>query len=734
MEEVRNPSACVRCCPKQWPCTRVRKRSFAFGVDGDSDEEKEDEEKKVRCDCTDMILNDRVCIGTRITGLGGENDRKEARPQPSIPEEVHLGHYILNRERRCRSSSSSSSSSKEAAGGGGGGTCAWLEVKPVGHGLFDAASVLEALYQPWAMDGRVCIPLFASPDFLEEDELEEMAKKGEKTPHMLGCVKIGCADEEETEEGEEEDEESGKWEVRVKKEVYLDFHIFVRESKVQKRAYYVSHMTSSLRITLNDVTTKLMALLSWNYEEHVDATFECGDSRSVVMTMSTTHVRQICTRSGFAATYRLSGTECEEELVWGRCCNRYRGWVSEFKLKQRSSSSKGRYLASYIVTGGGQICHHDGVICDDDDDDDDDDNDKAEKIAKIAAVAATSSVFSTFIGKEAEMSQILFSRGAAQLQLFFREDGSIKLVDARNELFPGSVCRELYEGEREEEHRIRQSGVMWDTVNPKEKAEVKRVTGDSMVVSEVGTLCASKQRFERRFSNGKLVYEELIGEPCQEEEEEDDEGKEVEKEKEKKKPTRRRNGNARRRERKRASKQQEQRQRQTALAFSFWRRCCCTAAAAAVVEEEEEEEEEESSSSSSSSSPPPLDIITCNTAVTTAAPPSLSCSPLPSSSSSSSPEPSPPFFIHSAPQLKENECGLCFRDDDDDDDSDQGGGGEGRGSLVINAPCGHQCVCKGCAEFLQREALKQGKAHGSCLVCMADVVCWVDKVYHAARA
>ena len=711
MEEVPNPSPCVRCCPKQWPCTtRVRQRSVGVG---DGGEAKEDEEEKARCDCTDMILNDRVCIGTKLTCLG-VNDRKEARPQPSMPEEVHLGHYILKRVCSC-------CGSRIEEAGGGFGTCAWLDVKPVGHNLFDAASVLEALYQPWANDGRVCIPLFGPPNFLEEDELEAMAKKGEKTPHMLGCVKIGCADEEASEEGEkEEDEESCKWEVQVNKVVYLDFHVFVRESKVRKQGHYVSHMTSSLRITLNGVTTKLMALLSWNYEEHVDVNLDVEESQPVLLTMLTTHVRQICTRSGFAATYRLSGIGGEEELLWGRCCNRYRGWVSEFKLKQRSSStSEGMYLASYVVTGGGQICHRYGLVCDDDDDDDDDDN--KDKAARAAASTAAASAFSTFLGKEAEMSQRLFGRGAAQLQLFFREDGSIKLVDARNELFPGSLCRELYEGGRDTEHRIRQSGVLWDTVNPKEKAEVKRVTNNGLVVSEVGTLCASKQRFERRFSKGKLVYEELIGEPCQvDEAEEEEEGEEVEKEKEekeKKKPTRR-NGNARRRERKRASKQQRQ---QTALAFSFWRRCCT----AAVVVEEEEEEEEESSSSS-----PPLDIITCKTAPLPSSPPSLSCSPLPSSSSSS-PEPSP-FLIHSSPQLKENECGLCFRDDDDDDDSDQGG--EGRGSLVINAPCGHQCVCKGCAEFLQREALKQGKAHGSCLVCMADVVCWVDKVYHAARA
>ena len=165
------------------------------------------------------------------------------------------------------------------------------------------------------------------------------------------------------------------------------------------------------------------------------------------------------------------------------------------------------YLASYVVTGGGEIRHHDGVICNDDDDDDDDDKDKA---AKIAAVAATSSAFSTFLGKEAEMSQSLFSRGAAQLQFYFREDGSIKLIDGRNEFFPGSVCRELYEGE-DAEHRIRQSGVLWDTVNPKEKAEVKRVTNNGLVVSEVGTLCGSKQKFERRFLDGDLVYEKLIG-------------------------------------------------------------------------------------------------------------------------------------------------------------------------------------------------------------------------------
>ena len=457
MDEKEERPSCVsvRCCPKQWPCTtRVRQRR--------------DEEEKASCDCTDMILNDRVCIGTKLTCLGA-NDRKEARPQPSMPEEVHIGHYILSRVCSCCGISVSEKEG-ECGDGGGGTTCAWLDVKPVGHGLFDAASVLEALYQPWANDGRVCIPLFAPPNFLEEDELEAMAKKGEKTPHLLGCVKIGCSDEEEgvkkkkeEEEGDEDeddDEEScNNWDVQVKKEVYLDFHIFVRESKVRKRGHYVSHMTSSLRITLNDVTIKLVALMSFNYEEHVNVKLDADESRPVLLTMLTTHVRQICTRSGFAATYRLSGVAGKEELLWGRCCNRYMGWVSEFKLKQRSSSlsspssssssSEGMYLASYVVTGGGQICHHDGVICDDDDDDDNKD-----KAAKIAAVAATSSAFSTFLGKEAEMSHSLFSRGAAQLQLYFREDGSIKLVDARNELMHEKLERRRKGQEEEEEEDL----------------------------------------------------------------------------------------------------------------------------------------------------------------------------------------------------------------------------------------------------------------------------------------
>ena len=234
---------------KQWPCTtRVRQRR--------------DKEQKASCDCTDMILNDRVCVGTNLTCLGA-NDRKEARPQPSMPEEVHIGHYILSRVCSCCGISVSEKEGEcgDGDGGGGGTTCAWLDVKPVGHSLFDAASVLEALYQPWANDGRVCVPLFAPPNFLEDDELEAMAKKGEKTLHALGCIKIGCSDEEEgakkkkkkkeEEEGDEDedDEEScNNWDVQVKKEVY-DFHIFVRESKVRKRGHYVSHMTSSLRIT-----------------------------------------------------------------------------------------------------------------------------------------------------------------------------------------------------------------------------------------------------------------------------------------------------------------------------------------------------------------------------------------------------------------------------------------------------------------------------------------------------
>ena len=207
-------------------------------------------------------------------------------------------------------------------------------------------------------------------------------------------------------EEEEDDEEScNNWDVQVKKEVYLDFHIFVRESKVRKRGHYVSHMTSSLRITLNDVTIKLVALMSFNYEEHVNVKLDADESRPVLLTMLTTHVRQICTRSGFAATYRLSGVAGKEELLWGRCCNRYRGWVSEFKLKQRSSSSpssssssssEGMYLASYVVTGGGEICHHDGVIYNDDDDDD---KDKA----KVLLVQLPP-LPSTFLGKEAEMS------------------------------------------------------------------------------------------------------------------------------------------------------------------------------------------------------------------------------------------------------------------------------------------------------------------------------------------
>ena len=166
MDEKEERPSCVsvRCCPKQWPCTtRVRQRR--------------DEEEKASCDCTDMILNDRVCVGTKLTCLGA-NDRKEARPQPSMPEEVHIGHYILSRVCSCCGISVSEKEG-ECGDGGGGTTCAWLDVKPVGHGLFDAASVLEALYNhgpTMVVSAFRCLP----SQLLEDDELEAMAKKGER--------------------------------------------------------------------------------------------------------------------------------------------------------------------------------------------------------------------------------------------------------------------------------------------------------------------------------------------------------------------------------------------------------------------------------------------------------------------------------------------------------------------------------------------------------------------------